>query len=53
MPHYEKDTDALLHEIKDAGSPAGIVRFLAENSEEFVRPLHEYLGQLLREKHLK
>ncbi len=47
---HEKDTEELFSELKE---DEDIRRFLARNEKEFRRPLHEYLEELLREKHLK
>ncbi len=44
----QKDTDKLFNELKQ---DMKIERFLSENQDEFVRPLPEYLEQLLKEKH--
>lgn len=47
---HEKDTGELFSELREDEDIRG---FLARNKGEFVRPLHEYLEELLREKHLK
>ncbi|MBQ7514712.1 MAG: hypothetical protein IJS96_00395 [Schwartzia sp.] len=46
----KKDTENLFAELEQ---DAKIERFLSENREEFLRPLPEYLEQLLAEKHLE
>ena len=46
----KKDTESLLSELKH---DAKIERFLSENQEEFLRPLPEYLEQILQEKGLE
>lgn len=46
----KKDTESLLCELK---RDASIDRFLSENQEEFIQPLHTYLEDLLSKKHLE
>ena len=47
---HEKDTEELFSELKE---DEDIHQFLARNKKEFCLPLHEYLGQLLKEKNLE
>jgi len=47
---HEKDTEELFSELKE---DEDIHRFLARNKNEFCLPLHEYLGQILKEKKLE
>ena len=47
---HEKDTDELFSELKE---DEDIHRFLTRNKKEFRLPLHEYLGQILKEKKLE
>lgn len=46
---YKKDTEKLLAEIKSDGD---MQKFLRQNENEFVKPLHVYLNELLQEKNL-
>ena len=46
---YEKETEELLSQLKE---DKDISHFLAENEQEMVKPLHEYLTALLAEKQL-
>ncbi len=46
----KKDTENLFAELEQ---DAKIERFLSENQGEFLRPLPEYLEQLLAQKHLE
>lgn len=46
---YKKDTEKLLAEIKSDGD---MREFLRQNENEFVKPLHVYLSELLQEKNL-
>ncbi len=46
---YKKDTEELLAEIK---SDTDMENFLAQNANEFKKPLHEYLNQIIEEKKL-
>ena len=47
---HEKDTDELFSELKE---DADIRQFLSENEQEFKRPLHVYLEELLKERQLR
>ena len=47
---HEKDTDELFSELEE---DTDIRRFLSQNKKEFLRPLHEFLGELLQQKHMK
>ena len=44
---HEKDTEELFSELKE---DEDIHQFLARNKKEFRLPLHEYLGQILKDK---
>lgn len=46
---FEKDTDKLFEELK---INPDVENFLAQNEDEFKKPLHEYLTKLLQEKNL-
>lgn len=46
---YKKDTEKLLAEIKSDGD---MKRFLSQNKNELVKPLHVYLNELLQAKNL-
>ena len=45
----EKDTEALFSELK---GDSDIKDFLARNKDEFIRPLHKYLSELLAMKNM-
>lgn len=45
----KKDTEELLAEIKN---DADMEKFLSENTNEFKKPLYEYLTQIIEEKNL-
>lgn len=45
----KKDTEELLAEIKN---DADMEKFLSENTNEFKKPLYEYLNQIIEEKNL-
>ena len=47
---HEKDTEELFSELKE---DEDIHQFLARNKKEFRLPLHEYLGQILKDKKLE
>ncbi|MBR1580509.1 MAG: DNA-binding protein [Selenomonadaceae bacterium] len=49
MMNYGKDTDELLAELK---ATSDVENYLNSNQNEFAVPLHEYLQNLLDEKHL-
>lgn len=49
MPTYRKDTDELLFELKEEHD---LQSYRERNRDEFLLPLHEYLGSLLAEKNL-
>ncbi|MBQ9478983.1 MAG: DNA-binding protein [Selenomonadaceae bacterium] len=49
MMNYGKDTDELLAELK---ATSDVENYLSSNQNEFAVPLHEYLQNLLDEKHL-
>lgn len=49
MPKYSKDTDELLFELKEEHD---LRSYRDRNRDEFLVPLHEYLGSLLAEKNL-
>jgi len=46
---FDKDTDQLFHELK---IQSDVENFIANNQDEFTKPLHEYLNQLLQDKNL-
>ena len=46
---HEKDTEELFSQLKE---DEDISRFLRENRDEMARPIHEYLENLLADKHL-
>jgi len=45
---FEKNTDELFNKLK---KDPDIEKFLADNQNEFTKPLNEYLGCLLEQKH--
>ena len=49
MPKYDKNTDELFVELREDND---IKNYLQRNRDEFVRPLSEYLENLLAQKHL-
>ena len=49
MSKFAKDTGELLAELKSEKNPAD---WRKRNRDEFITPLHEFLGQLMTEKHL-
>lgn len=49
MSKFAKDTGELLAELKSEKNPAD---WRNRNRDEFITPLHEFLGQLMTEKHL-
>lgn len=49
MSKFAKDTGELLSELKSEKNPAD---WRKRNQDEFIMPLHEFLGKLMTEKHL-
>jgi transcriptional regulator with XRE-family HTH domain len=49
LPKYDKNTDELFVELREDND---IKNYLQRNRDEFVRPLSEYLENLLAQKHL-